>query len=344
MRVTVNGDNDKAEFFICFENIKSNNTTLYNKHLCSDLIKIINKIDEKTTLTPADKEDYTRDCKLIGDSIDMFLKFLSKVETHNKNMKNAGDDLSKQIILLKELFQKEIGLPSASGITMKGGRKRRGKLSKRILQKKKKSKKIRKIVKTKTRYLQFGGEIESKEKQLLDCLDILLVLDNSLYGETVNYLKRNKLITDSLCQISHKKLSEVINKFRNGMMSLQTKIWSSILEEKVVGETPPKWIEYKLMLVGEDLKKKVGKYEEDLTQLIQSVKDEMDNCKKDTIFSIIQQALEEIPEESLENPIGIPRKSFWDPFWIPWGYPGDPFRVPMDAKTSPPQTLALEPG
>ena len=84
-------------------------------------------------------------------------------------------------------------------------------------------------------------------------------------------------------------------------MSLQTKIWSSILEEKVVGETPPKWIEYKLMLVGEELKKKVGKYEEDLTQLIQSVKDEMDKCKKDMIFSMIQQALEEIPEESLDT-------------------------------------------
>jgi hypothetical protein len=113
-------------------------------------------------------------------------------------------------------------------------------------------------------------------------------------------MKRNNLITDSLCQISHKKLSEVISKWRNGIMSLQTNIWSSILEEKVVGDKP-QWIEYKLMLVGEELKNKVGKYEEDLTQLIQSVKDEMEKCKKDMIFSMIQQALEEIPEESLET-------------------------------------------
>lgn len=296
MRVTVNDD---GEFFICFENIDKSSNTLYNKHLCGDLIKIINKIDDKSTLTPANKEDYTRDCKLIGDSIDMFSQFLSKVETLNKDMKNAGD-LSKQIILLKELFQTEIGA-SALGSTMKGGRKRRRKLSKRILQKKRKSKKIRKIVKTKTRYLQFGGEIESKEKQPLDCLDILLVLDNSLYGETVNYMKRNTLITDSLCQISHKKLSEVINKCKNGIMSLQTKIWSSLLEEKVVGDRPPKWIEYKMMYVGEELIKKIGNYKKELTQLIQSVKDEMDKCKKDMIFSMIQQALEEIPETSSET-------------------------------------------
>lgn len=294
MRVTVNDD---GEFSICFDNIDKSSDTLYNKHLCGDLIKIINKIDDKTTLTPADKESYTLACDKIGDSIDMLTKFLNKIDKMNKDMKN-DNDLSKQIVLLKELFHEEVASTLDNNNNMLGGKKKRH--SKRILQKKRKSKKIRKI-NNKPKYLQFGGEIDPKEKQSSDCLDILLVLDNSLYGETVNYMKHNNLVTDNLCQLSNKKISEIITKCKNGITSIQSKTWSSLLEEKVVGDRPPKWIEYKLIYVGEDLIKKINNYKKDFKQLVQSIKDDMDKCKNDLLSLIMNQSLEEIPETPSET-------------------------------------------
>ena len=47
----------------------------YNIHSCSELIKIINKLDDKTTLTHGKKDEYIQDCELIGKSIDNFTTF-----------------------------------------------------------------------------------------------------------------------------------------------------------------------------------------------------------------------------------------------------------------------------
>ncbi len=299
MRVTVSND---GGFSICFEDIDKSSGTPYYKHSCDKLINIINKNDNNTT-PPECKENKTDDtsphacreldkeyCELAGDSINGLIHFLDKIEKMNIGVKTAYD-LSKQIILLKEIIQyHEDGMKE----NQIGGRGKR-KLSKKILQKKRKSKKL---LKTKTRYFQFGGyESESKEsKSSEDCVDILLLLDNSLYGEIVNYMKRNNLISDSLCESSHKKISEVFSKYQSEITSIQSKIWSSLLEEKIVGDKPPKWIEYKLIYVGDELNKKINIYKEHLKGIVQMTKDEMDKCKKDILSSMINQALDKIPD------------------------------------------------
>ena len=133
MRVTVSND---GEIYICFENLdKSSDKKIpYNIHSCSELIKIINKLDDKTTLTHGKKDEYIQDCELIGKSIDNFTTFLNKINTTVEEMNNANN-LSKQLVLIKEIIHQ-----TKTNINIKGGKKHRR--SKRILHKNKRSKKL----------------------------------------------------------------------------------------------------------------------------------------------------------------------------------------------------------
>ena len=126
-------------------------------------------------------------------------------------------------------------------------------------------------------------------------------------------MKHNNLVTDNLCQLSNKKISEIITKInnykkdfkhQNGITTLQSKTWSSLLEEKVFGDKPPKWIEYKLIYVGEEniiILIKINNYKKDFKQLVKSIKDDMDICKYDLLSLIMNQSLEEIPETPSET-------------------------------------------